>query len=427
MKYSFLTSCWLAAGVFFVFHAPAESWPRYRGPNGDGIYPGKILAPWPAQGPKKLWSTPTPAGFSSFSVAGGKVFTVIARDVNGTLSEVCIALDAASGKELWATTTGVAKYEDGGNSGTEDNKGGDGPRSTPTMDGNRVYVYSAQMVLHCLDADTGKSVWKKDIISEFNGKNVGWQNAISPLVDGDLLYIAGGGPGQSMLAFNKETGAVAWKTGDEKMTQASPVVTTLHGVRQVIYIMQSGLVAVDAPKGDLLWKQSFPYRVSTACLPVLGGDIVFCTAGYDIGSAAYEVTKTGEKFGTRELWRLKGNKPVASLWSPPVYRDGFLYGVFSFKQFGKSGMLKCVDLKTGQVKWEQAGFGAGNVVIAGENLLALADDGQLALVQPTPEAYKEISRFKAVTGKCWSTPAVAEGRLYVRSTREGACFDLTPQ
>jgi outer membrane protein assembly factor BamB len=425
MKETALPFCLAAVALgVSVSTSSALSWPEYRGPNGDGVSPEKILSSWPAAGPKRLWSVPSPAGFSSLSIEGGKAFTVVARDSEGALSEVCVALDANTGKELWATPFGIAKYPGGGDSGEENNKGGDGPRSTPSVDGSRVYVYSADMALCCLEAGTGKLLWKKDIIREFGGKNISWKNAVSPVIDGELVYIAGGGAGQSMLAFNKGTGAVVWKTGNEAMTHASPVVTTLHGVRQVIYIMQSGLVALDAAKGELLWKQSFPYRTSTACLPVIGDGIVFCTAGYDIGSAAYQVAKEGGTFTTKELWRVKGNRPVASLWSPPVYKDGALYGVFSFKQFGKSGQLKCVDLKSGEVKWEQPGFGAGNVILVNGALVALSDDGHVALVQPSTEAYKEQARFKAVTGKCWSTPAVADGRLYVRSTKEAACFEL---
>jgi len=194
-------------------------------------------------------------------------------------------------------------------------------------------------------------------------------------------------------------------------------------VRQVIYFLQTGLVSVEAASGKPLWQFPFPYRTSTACSPVVAGDVVFCTAGYDIGGAACQVARKGEELSAKGLWRITGNKDVASLWSTPVQKDGFLYGVMSFKRFG-SGPLKCVDSKTGAVRWEKPGFGAGQVILAGKYLLALADDGQLVVVEAVPEAYKEVTRFKALAGKCWSTPALCNGRLYVRSTKEGACFDL---
>ncbi len=279
------------------------------------------------------------------------------------------------------------------------------------------------MILQCLDAESGKPVWKKDIIKEFGGKNIGWKSAQSPVIDGDLIYVAGGGAEQSMLAFNKNSGETVWKTGSESITHATPAVATILGVKQVIFFMQSGLVALDAANGKPLWKFAFPYRTSTACSPVVEGNLVFCTAGYGIGAAVCEVSKSGMGFEAKELWRVRGDTPLGDLWSTPVCKDGYLYGMISFKNFAK-GPLKCVNLKSGDVKWEQAGFGAGNVVLAGNQLIALADDGQVAQIDPNPAAYKETGRMKAISGKCWSTPAVSGGKLYVRSTKEGACFDL---
>jgi len=417
---SWTTGAVLAAGCS---GALAGNWPQYRGPAGDGISSEKIAASWPEGGPKRLWTTATPAGFSSLSSADGRVFTIVARDRNSAPSEVCVALDANSGKELWATPTGVAKYRGGGDSGAEGNAGGDGPRSTPTVSGSRVFVYSANLVLSCLEAATGKVLWTKDIIAQFDGKNIGWESAMSPAVDGDLVFVAGGGLGQAMLAFHQSTGEVAWKSGDDNMTHATPVLANILGQKQLIYLMQSGLVVVDPASGKTLWKFPFPYRTSTGCSPVVYGDVVFCTAGYGIGGAACRVSRTASGFEAAELWRIKGDNQVASLWSTPVCKDGYLYGMISFKKFGR-GPLKCVDLKTGEVKWEQPGFGAGNVILAGEQLIALADDGEVVVIEASPQGYQELARTKAVTGKCWSSPALSDGHLYVRSTKEAACFDL---
>jgi outer membrane protein assembly factor BamB len=319
---------------------------------------------------------------------------------------------------------GPAKYQGGGDSGAEGNSGGDGPRSTPAASGNRVYTYSPDMVLQCLDANSGKQIWTKDIIRVFGGKNIGWKSAMSPVLEGDVVFVAGGGQGQSMIAFNQATGAVVWKTGDDAITHATPVLATLQGTRQVIFMMQSGLVALEAATGKPLWRFAFSYRTSTACSPVVAGDVVFCSAGYEIGAAACRVSKTVDGFEAIEIWRVKGDKPLGCLWSPPVLKDGYLYGMISFKQFG-SGPLKCVDLQTGAVKWEQPGFGAGQVMLVGKYLVALSDAGEVAIVEPSPDGYKELVRFKALPGKCWNSPSLSRGRLYVRSTKEGACFDLS--
>jgi len=399
-------------------------WPNVRGSMVDGTVPGVSVAPWSAKGPKQVWKVPTAAGFSSFSVKDGKVFTLVTKNVDGVPLETCVALDANNGKEIWSTSFNPAKYDGGANDGTSDNKGGDGPRSTPTLDGDKVYILTADLVLGCLDAKTGKQLWKREIIKEHAGRNITWKNAASPLVEGDLVFVAGGGAGQSLLGIDKMTGKTVWQFHDEKMTHANPVPATIHGVRQIIFFTQSGLVSVSPKDGALLWKQSFPFNVSTASAPVVGGDIVYCSAGYGVGAAAFRVNQKGSTWSTEQLYRITGNKPLANHWSTPVYKDGHLYGMFSFKEYG-NGPLKCVELATGKVKWEQAGFGPGNVIIAGSDIVALSDKGELVLVEATPSAYKEKSRADVLDGKCWSHPALSEGRIYVRSTKEGACFDVT--
>jgi len=202
-------------------------------------------------------------------------------------------------------------------------------------------------------------------------------------------------------------------------------VATIHGVRQVIFFTQSGLVALEAATGTRLWHYAFPYRVSTAASPVVGGDIVYCSAGYGVGAAAVQLARSEGKFAVTELWRSRGDRPIASHWSTPVYHDGHLYGMFSFKNYG-DGPVKCVELKTGKVKWEQKGFGPGNLILAGSRLLALGDAGQLVLIEATPDSYRELARADILKGKCWSTPILSGGRIYARSTLEGVCLEAAP-
>jgi outer membrane protein assembly factor BamB len=337
--------------------------------------------------------------------------------------EVVLALNADTGKELWTADVGIGKFDKGGDSGAPENSGGDGPRSTPAASGDRVYAFTQDLTLHCLDAASGKVTWKKSLLQEHQGRNIEWKSAMSPLVDGDSVFVGGGGAGQSMLAFNKKTGELLWKSGNETITHATPVAATILGVRQIIYFMKSGLVSVSAADGAELWKFPFRFKVSTASSPVICDDIVYCSAGYGVGGGACKIAKQGAQFTATEMWKIEGDTKVANHWSTPVYKDGYLYGMFSFKKYG-TGPLKCVEVKTGQVKWEKPGFGAGNVILADDKVVALADDGQVVLVEANPDAYKEIARAKAVEGKCWSTPALSGGRLYVRSTKEGACLDV---
>lgn len=422
MKNKFVAGILAVCAVSLTLPAQGAEWLQYRGPTFDGKTTEKIAKQWPAEGPKQVWKTPLNAGFSSITVKDGRAFTQIVREVEGVKREVCVGLDANTGKELWATPVDMPIYgHDGGNAGTDDNSGGDGPRSTPSIDGDKVYVLSSRLQLFCLEAASGQEVWKKDLTKEYAAKAISWQNAASPVIEGDLIFICGGGEGQSLLGLNKKDGTAKWKLESDKMTHATPVLATIHGVRQVIFFTQSGLASVETVSGKLLWRYAFKYNVSTAAAPVVADDIVYCSAGYGVGAGAAKIAKSGDTFTATELWR----KPNALMnhWSTPTYKDGHLYGIFGFKEYGKAP-LKCVDITTGEEKWSKEGFGPGNVILVNGDVLVLGDKGQLVLVEATPKAYTEISSADVLDGKCWSTPSVAGGRIYARSTKEGVCLDV---
>ncbi len=396
----------------------AKEWPNYRGPGLDGTSPETLGGVKASQ----TWKAPTNLGFSSFSVANGKAVTLVQREIDGNPTEVCVALDAASGKEVWARELWLAgKWNGGGNSGARNNKGGDGPRSTPTVDGDKVYAIDAHLRVYCLDLAGGEVVWKRDLIKQHGGSNIKWQNAASPVIEGELLFVAGGGRGQALLALNKTTGEVVWKAEDDAMTHATPIVATIHGVRQVIFFTQKGLVALTTNGGDVLWRYDFPFKVSTAASPVVWEDIVYCSAGYGVGAGAVKISKSGGGLEASEIWRAENDN--INHWSTPVVKDGFLYGMFGFKEYGRCP-LACVDIRTGKRKWAEPGFGPGNVILAGGQLVALSDKGELVIAEANPDDYREKSRADLLDGKCWSTPALANGTVYIRSTMEGGAFRL---
>ncbi len=401
-------------------------WPQYHGPNYDNTASEELATrTFSAGGPKVLWRKPMPDGFSSFAVADGRAFTQIVRNVDGLDQEVVVAVDADTGNELWAEAVGIKNYgHDGGNSGAKGNTGGDGPRSTPSIDGKRVYVLSADVVLTCFNAADGKEIWKKNILKDFDGKNITWKNAASPVVYGKHIFVAGGGKNQALIAFNKNDGSVAWKSENDAMTHATPVVAEILGQPQVIFFTQEGLASVEPETGKLLWRQSFPFKVSTAASPVVSGNMVYCSAGYGVGAATYQISKTGDKWASKELWFSRGDKPIANHWSTPVQRNGFLYGMFSFKEYS-DGPVKCVDMATGKILWEKEGFGAGNMILSGDTLIALGDAGQLVLIDTNVREYTELARANMIDGKCWSTPVLSDGRIYLRSTKEGVCIDVS--
>jgi outer membrane protein assembly factor BamB len=401
----------------------AADWPQYRGPLTNGITTEAIQKVWTGAAPKQVWKVESEGGFSSFVVGGGRLFTLALKESEGAKQESVVALDAATGRELWFSALNFPKYDSGGDAGTDSNKGGDGPRSTPTIDGDRVYAFSSQLVLNCYEAATGKSVWSRDLIKEHSGRNIQWQNATSPLLDDGMIFVAGGGPGESLMGLDAKTGVPVWKAFDEKMTHATPVVATVAGQRQVIYFLQSGLLAVEPKTGRELWRYAFEYKVSTASSPVVEGDVVYCSAGYGVGAGAVRVKKEGDRFVATEIYRFRGNKPLANHWSTPVAKAGHLYGLFQFKEYGQ-GPFKCVDISTGEVKWEQAGFGPGHVILAGDKLLVLSDAGDLVVVEPSSSGYRELARAHILEGKCWTTPVIAGGRVYARSTREAVCLEV---
>ena len=410
------------------FAAPAASaaaidWPSYRGPNGNGVTAAVLGKPWDKSGPVQAWKQPATAGFSSIAVGGGIAATLMTRDHEGSPLEHAVAWDAATGKELWATPLMVAKYQGGGDDGTGDNKGGDGPRSTPAFAKGKVYAYGASLDLYCFDAKTGRVVWKKDIAKEYGGKNISWQNATSPLIEGGNVIVSGGGKGAAFMAFDAGNGSLRWKAEDDTITHATPVAADLLGTRQVIFFTKSGLVGVTPDKGKVLWRQEFKFNVSTAASPVVFEDVVYCSAGYGVGGGAYQVAKSGNEWSSKELWRKEGND-VANHWSTPVMRGGLLYGMFQFKEYGR-GAVKCVDIRTGDVKWTKEGFGPGNVILSGDKLLALSDKGELVMIAADPSGYQELARADVLEGKCWSTPTLAGGLIFARSTKEAGAFKIS--
>ena len=267
-----------AAAALLARAAWAGDWPMYRNATHDGHSDEKILKTWPEGGPKVLWKAPMGLGFSAVSVVGNRAF------VNGESDgkECCVCLDADTGKEVWKAAT---------DSSIKDRQGGDGPRSTPTVDGDFVYVLGTHLKLTCLKIADGSVAWSHDLRKEFGGEELQWGNAASPILDGDRLFVnAGGGRGQSLLAFDKKTGKDLWAKEDDKVTHSSPTVATIHDVRQVIFLTQRGLVAVKPEDGTELWRWDFSYSTSTASSPIVGGDFVYCAAAYSVGAGACKMS-----------------------------------------------------------------------------------------------------------------------------------------
>ena len=419
MTRTHLTSVLGLALATTAFSADSTDWGAFRGPAGNGIVPAVANAKWSL---KQVWKSPTNLGFSSFAESGGKVYTLVTGETDGNSGETIVCLDEKTGKQLWSKPLSIVpKYTGGGDSGTPDNKGGDGSRSTPVVNAGKVYVIDSMLGVFCFDAATGKEVWQHDVMKDNAGVQIKWENAASPVIDGDVLLLAGGGAGQALIGLNKNTGKIVWKGEDDKMTHATPVLANILGVHQAIFFTQTGLVAVDPQKGSVIWRAPFPYKVSTAASPVVFEDIVYCSAGYGVGAGAFKISKAGAKLEATQIWRRENQ--CFNHWSTPVVKDGYLYGMFSFKEYG-AGPLACVDIRTGEDKWAEKGFGPGQVILAGDKIIATSDKGEIVIAEANPEKYQEVARKDVLDGKVWSYPILANGKLFGRSTTEGVCLDL---
>jgi outer membrane protein assembly factor BamB len=383
------------------------SWPDFRGPNRDGRYVGgPIRTDWPREGLPLLWKQPIGLGYASFVVANGRAFTIEQR----RHQEVAAAYDAATGREVWTNAWEGAFTE---------TMGGDGPRATPTYDQERVYVLGALGELRSLDAATGVVLWRRNILSDNGASNLDWGMSASPLIVGDKVVVLPGGPGgRSVVAYEKTTGAPVWKALDDRQAYTSPMLVTIADVRQILIVSASRVVGLTADDGRLLWE--YPWSTSqgiNVAQPVLlGDDRVFVSAGYDHGAAVFQIVRAGDTFSTRTIWE---NRRMKNKFSSSLLHENHLYGL-------DEAILACIDASTGELKWKGGRYGYGQVLLAGDHLVVLAEGGDVALVKATPERHEELARFPAIDGKTWNHPVIADGRLLVRNLQEMAAFDIRP-
>jgi outer membrane protein assembly factor BamB len=408
-----LRTRWICSfgGLLLTATAGAADWPHWLGPGGNGSSPERgLLTTWPAGGPRVLWKVAGGDGYSSVAVAGGRAVTLVQRGG----AELALALDAASGKELWAVRVGPA-YK---------NSYGNGPRSTPSLDGRHVFVTSATGPVLCLEADSGKEVWRRDLLKDFGAKNLPWGLSASPVVEGDLLLVVPGARGAGVAALDKRDGKLVWKTGDDKAAYASPVPVSVAGRRQVIFFTAPGLLAVAADSGRELWRVPWEteYDVNI-CTPLPVGDRLFVSSGEEVGCALFRLKDAGPP---EVVWESKGKTSVMkNYWANAVAHEGHLYGLAG--EYNKTIDLRCVDIQTGKVVWSQPNFGKGAITLADGHLFITTKPGDLVLVRATPERYEEKARVKGLLGENRTVPTIAGKRLYLRDLQHVLCLDVAGQ
>ncbi|HET6410388.1 MAG TPA: PQQ-binding-like beta-propeller repeat protein [Chthoniobacteraceae bacterium] len=377
----------------------AFDWPQWRGPNRDDVSKETgLLKKWPAEGPKKLWSFANAGkGYAGYSVVAGKLYTMGTRDGK----EVLMALDAATGKELWATPL----------SDILGNRWGDGPRGTPTVDGDRIYALSGPGTLMCVQAKDGKMIWSKSM-KDYGGEVPSWGYTESPLVDGGNVVVTPGGDSGAVLALNKTTGETVWQSKEftDKAQYASLVPANINGVPQYVQLTMQSVAGIGAKDGKMLWRTDFPGRTAVIPTPIVKGNQVFVTAGYGIGCKSFTV---GADNSVTELYR---NGNMENHHGGVILIGDYVYG------HSKSGWT-CLDFKTGEIKWQEKKLGKGAVGYA-DGMLYLLDEksGECVLIEASPEGWKENGRFKldpqtsirSSQGAIWTHPVISNGRLYLR-------------
>jgi outer membrane protein assembly factor BamB len=398
------------AFLFIFYSAVAFSadigWPQWRGANRDGISKETgLIKTLPPAGPKILWKSPIGEGYSSVAISGGRIYTMDSKGED----EFIIAFDFATGKELWRTRTDSVFNSDQGN----------GPRSTPTVDGNMVYAVGASGALVAVNAQTGKLVWQHNLLKEFDSEIPRWGTSTAPLVEKELLLIdVGGKTGYSLMAFNKTNGSVAWKAHTDKQGYSAPIAVTIGGVRQILFFTGTSLVSV-SPTGKVFWK--YPWRTdydANIATPVfIPPDKIFISSSYGTGAAVLKVSGGADTSSFQEVWK---NKVMENHFNSSVLYQGNIYGF-------DNAILKCIDASTGAEKWKESGFGKGSLILADGQLIVLGERGQLALVEATPTGYVEKARAQVMEGKTWTMPALSDGKLILRNQKEIMALDFKAQ
>lgn len=381
----------------FTSTSSAADWASYGGPDRNWISKETgWMSKWPEEGPKTLWEQEVGIGFSSFTVAQGRAYTMGWADEKDTV----YCFDAETGKVIWThsyTAPLLDKYYEGG------------PGGTPTVDGDRVYTLSKVGNFFCLDAATGKVIWSKDLTQELGAKPPEWAFSGSVLIEGDWAIIEVG----VIAAFDKVKGDLIWKTEDYKAGYSSPIAADLEGTRCLATFPEYGLVISEMKTGKELAKYRWETRYGVnAATPLHVGNRFFISSGYGKGCALLEVHPGKEP---TELWQ---NKKMRNHFNTSVIHEGFIYGF-------DEDTLRCLEFETGKVRWSQEDLGKGSLMMADGILIILSEKGELLTATPSADAFQEISRFQALGGKCWTAPVLANGRIYCRNAAGNVvCIDV---
>ena len=388
-----------------VSNRAVDDWPQWRGPNRDGISAEKgLLKAWPQGGPPLAWrTTGAGEGYSSFATSSGRLFTLGARGN----AEYVMAFDINTGKRIWETQHGRRFSNDRG----------DGPRGTPTIEGDRMYAFGASGDLSALETATGKVIWTVNVLKQFGGSNITWGLSESPLVLSDRILLNAGAPGASIVALKKTDGSLIWKSQGDEAGYSSAVLHEAGGIRQAIFFTGQRALGVDVNSGRMLWSYGqVSNRTANIATPIVRGNRVFLSSDYGTGSALLELAASGDGVRAREVYFTREMK---NHHATSVLIGDHLYGF-------DSAILTAMKFDSGEVAWQNRSVGKGSLVYADERLYLFSERGVVGLAEANPTAYREHGRFQLQTGNLptWSHPVVSGGRLFLRDQDTIYAYDV---
>ena len=381
---------------------------QFLGPDRNATLRGIALeSDWVQHPPKLLWRKPVGEAWSAFAVVGRAAVT---QEQKGE-DETVVCYDLLTGEEKW-------RHQD--KARFQHPMAGIGPRATPTVSGNRVYAFGATGILNCLDLETGENIWSRDTVTEIGAEIQEWGMTSSPLILDDKVIVSlGGREDRSLMAYNKDTGAVVWGGGKKGAGNSSPSTATIAEVDQVLIFNRGQVASHDPITGKLLWQHPWVGGMTTQHVvqPVpLSGDRVFVSTGYGIGSELLQIARDDQgTFTVDVIWK---STRLKAKFANVVHQDGYMYGL-------DDGILVCLDIQNGQRKWKRGRYGHGQLILVNDFLLILAESGDLVLVEANPNAFVERTAISALNGRTWNSPAFAAPYLLVRNDKEAACYELS--
>jgi outer membrane protein assembly factor BamB len=395
--------------------APASdgpAWPGWGGPTRNFVVPDTGLAgEWPAAGPKIVWKRELGDGYAGVSEADGKLFTMFRRDPH---HEIIAALDAATGKTLW-------QYEfDSGSTGDKDLEYGPGPHVEPLVTGGKVFAIGIAGKMFCLDEKTGHVVWSHDLVADFDAEKMGRGYGNNPLPYKDTLLLPIGGAGHSIIALSQNDGKLLWKnTENFKNAYSSPILIRVNGQEQAIFFMGDEILGLDPTTGALLWKHqhSTEWGLNISMPVWVGGHLLFMSSAYNGGSRVLELTRETNTIVTEKWFSNKLRIHITNA----IPRSGYVLG--SSGDFGPA-FLTAVDINTGKELWRDRSFSKANMILAGDKLILLDEDGKLALAKPDSTGLHVISRAELLQHNSWTPPTLVGTKLYLRDRRQIIAVDL---